>query len=726
MHWRWLKLIVAKKDDVAGTAEAESGLRWFAWFRALLLVTAISSFGVFGYFAAYQLFFAELPIEDIAKYQQGGSRELFIYDGVAYFEGTRLHAEKRTQIHTGSIAVIDGTNKGIELYIRIDDAPIDGQGERSIGTLTARHRWNGEVIAEREIALTSHILQRHLIDWPTNHNADYTLDLRYVPAEESVGSSILVGSNIVGVRFRGRLILFAAIGSITLGLWLFAHGWRRNLQVAWFTAALALMTMLHSGAFISNEYFSDAQSSIGAMHRFMWQLFDTGEFERGEYRSLGYGLIPSLTIAIEGMHATEPLDRVKGVEDPHYFLRTFITSRYLMYLWFAITIGFLFGAVWRRIHPKVAILFGCLTAIFYPFALDLYNIADDAYAIPLFAVFLAGFIHYVYGGRRSWGPVFVVAIAMAFMLLSKITPAYLMLLAPLAVWAQRWQVRGLPWRKKLFDARSVAILAILVAAGAGSRSLGHIGGEIAPGQPYAKTVFWEIVWAANGRFDSYTAHWFTRRGTERSERVEQQTGLDAERSRFRHSQTAMDTMYKPQVLNALRKRPGFFWSMATQRAEQGGLSFFEYTVGGSARWEQWEKSGESSDESIIISGREVLPVHRDNELIRQGKYWKIAPLVVWTRFMQFRLPEGVDKLLILVALAGILLLRRWDMIVLLVGCGTAKILFSVFIHNPLRYTNFNNIALLLGLAVALYCAVRAVEIAGRRTFRRHLFLTQQQ
>jgi len=718
MSARWVKKIVAKEPAEAAAAEKERGSRWL---RALLLIVAMASFGIFGYFAAYQLFFIELPLVDIAKYQQGGAEETFIYDGIAYFDGTRLADGERTQIHTGSLRAIDGDDKGIELYVRLDQVPEDQTTDRVVGTLDIQHKWDGDVVAEQQVELTERTLQRHTIGWPTDNATDYTFDVQYVPADGSDVQSVLFGTNIVGVRFWWPMMLFGLIGLAAVATWLWFHQWRRTKQVAWFIGVLALMALLHSGGFISNEYFDSAQSSIGSAHRYAWEAIDTGELEKGEYRSLGYSMIPAIAIVVEGMHVTQVYDRDDSI-DKFYFLQTFPTERYLMFLWTAIALGLLFGAVWRYIHRAVAVIFGVLYASFYPFIVDLYNVADDAYAIPLYTMFLAAFIHYVYGGRRSWRPVVAMALAIAMMLFSKVTPAFLMLLAPVAIWAGVWQQRNVSITKKLFDWRSAAVLVVLVTAGMTARSIGHIGGEIAPGEPYAKTVFWEIVWASNGRFDAYTAHWFTKSGTERSKRVENQTGLDADRSRFRHSQTAMDEVYKPQVLHALAERPGFFWSMATQRAERGGLTFYRYTVGGSKRWSEWLQTGYDVGEMREISGRKVRPVHLQMELVREGKYWKIAPLVTLTRFVQNDMSKELDYILIGLAIFGIFLLRRWDMILVLLGSIGAKLAFGVFVHIPVRYVNFNNVGLLLALAVALYCIALATGLIARRSFRNHALL----
>jgi len=102
--------------------------------------------------------------------------------------------------------------------------------------------------------------------------------------------------------------------------------------------------------------------------------------------------------------------------------------------------------------------------------------------------------------------------------------------------------------------------------------------------------------------------------------------------------------------------------------------------------------------------------------------WKIAPLVTLTRFVQNDMSKELDYILIGLAIFGIFLLRRWDMILVLLGSIGAKLAFGVFVHIPVRYVNFNNVGLLLALAVALYCIALATGLIARRSFRNHALL----
>jgi drug/metabolite transporter (DMT)-like permease len=77
----------------------------------------------------------------------------------------------------------------------------------------------------------------------------------------------------------------------------------------------------------------------------------------------------------------------------------------------------------------------------------------------------------------------------------------------------------------------------------------------------------------------------------------------------------------------------------------------------------------------------------------------------------------VEIVLLLAGCFGILALRRVDLIVLLLGCVLADILFTTFVHVPVRYMNFTNVALLIGLAVFLVALLRTLINTAAMTQR---------
>lgn len=698
-------------------------LPWMLWaYRvgaAILLLTA-------AYFATYQLFFQSLPLENYAKKVEGGTAEPYNYEGVVYFFGRKLAAGESITMEYGSVRVLDSADgKGVELYVRIDVLPQGASPDEVIGTLHVESYVRDEIVDSADVPLYAQKLQRHFAPWKTEAGKRNSYVIRYTPAENSAIENTspphpVVATNIVGVHYWGRIMFFTLLGGACVFMLTFAQRFR-NLQLLGVIAiSLTVMCVLHSGAFISNEFVEETEDSILSTYGDAWTWFGEGTWNPAQYRSTGYMLIPAATFVIEGLDASK---------DRHFMLSTLPTPRFLMFAWFAVSLPLLITAIYKHIHRTVSVIFGILAALFFPFIIDLYNICDDAYAIPLFTVFMAAFITYAYDKsaarreaaqagekktRKIWGPVIVMVVVFFIMMTAKVTAAYLLILAPLGLWVQATRER-----KKLFSIHlGPAMLFILMfAAMFAGRTIAGVGERyVRPGYPWASGTLPEIIWAANGLYDEHSAFWFTKRGSTRTERIVEQTGLP-DTMMIRHSQAANDLVYKPQVINAVKERPGYFYSTAMFRAYADGLGFWRYRYGGSQRWDKWMKDGRGKQ--VEISGEKVYVLKHERQLIRYGKMWKVSALVLWAKLIQDQLSMGMDIVLLGWAVLGIFLIRRWDMGILLLGCFAAKMVFNNFIHALVRYMDFNHVGLLIGLAVAMYCLWLGLKLSANKSFWRH-------
>lgn len=657
-----------------------------------------------GYFLTYQLFFLSLPLEDYAKKLEGGQPETFRYDGVVYLDGRRLKPDDEFVLHYGSVRVLDAAgDKGIELFMRMDELPEGLDESTTIGTLRVENRVRDKVVNAVDVPLSATPQQRHTIDWVTEAGKRNETSITLEPAAGGIEVPHLsLSTNIVNVTYYGPIILFALLGYGMMFLLTFAQRFRNLLLLGAIALSFGFMLPLHGGAFLSNEVFDETEDSILSTYGDAHLLFSEGAWKPEQYRSTGYMLVPVVTFLIEGMDASK---------DRHFMLSKLPSPRYIMFAWFACALPLLISAIWKYINRAVATIFGILAASFFPFIIDMYNICDDAYAIPLFTVFLASFITYAYGGRRSKGAIVVMAVMFFVMMTAKVTAAYLLILAPLGLWMQATREK-----KKLLHLGPAMLILLMIPAFIGGRHIAKIGERyVRPGYPWASSTVPEILWAANGLYDEHSAFWFCKRGSTRTERIVEQTGLP-DTAMIRHSAAADELIYKPQLVAAVQERPGYFFSTAVLRSYEHGLGFFKYRYGGSDRWEKFEKDGRG--QKVTISGEDVYVLKHERQLIRKGKMWKISLLVLWAKFIQYQLPLATDVILLGLAVVGIFLLRRWDMGILLLGCFGAKFVFNNFVHALVRYMDFNHIGLLIGLAVALYCLWMAMGIVASRSFRR--------
>ncbi len=657
-----------------------------------------------GYFLTYQLFFVSLPLEDFARKLEGGQPEQFMFRDVVYFDGRRLEPNHEFVLHYGSVRVLDAAeNKGIEFFIRMDGVPEGAVAAATVGTLHIENRVRDVVVNAVDVPLSATLQQRHTIPWVTEAGKRNETSIRFIPADTGpVVEHISLSTNIVGVTYWFPIVLFAVLGYGMMFLLAFAQCFRNMLLLGAIALSFGVMLPLHSGAFTSNEFFEETEDSILSTYGDAHLFFNEGEWKAEQYRSTGYMLVPVVTFMIEGLAASK---------DRHFMLSTLPTPRYIMFAWFACGLPLLIAAVWTYINRAVATIFGILAGSFFPFIVDLYNICDDAYAIPLFTIFLAAFITYAYGGRRSTGAIVIMVLTFFVMMTAKVTAAYLLLLVPFGLWLQ-----ALRERKTLVQLGPAVLLVLMIPAFIGGRHVAKLGERyVKPDYPWASSTVPEILWAANGLYDEHSAFWFAKRGSTRTERIVEQTGLP-DTAMIRHSAAADELVYKPQLVAAVQERSGYFFSTAVLRSYEHGLGFFKYRYGGSDRWEIFEKDGRG--QKVTISGQEVYVLKHERQLIRKGKMWKISLLVLWAKFIQYQLPFALDILLLGLAIVGIFLLRRWDMGVLLLGCFGAKFVFNNFVHALVRYMDFNHIGLLLALAVTLYCLWLAMGVVARRSFQR--------
>lgn len=686
-----------------------------SWFNVIFSTVF---FLIGGYFLTYHLFFLELPVQDIAYKQSGGQVEYFRYDGVAYFEGTRLQDEERQQLRYVVPRVVQWVDgKAIEFLIKIDDVKPGVSPKEPYGVLQIKQS-GGETT---EVTLRSTALQRFKIPWETERDIN-RLKIGF-QAESPDNQGVIFATQLRDVSLLPYAVFCFLLAGAAL-FWAVRRSGAGGYRLAFFTLIpVVVMYYFHSGAFISLEYISagtgeTAHGKVAPMAIHLGKLFETGYFKEKLYRATGFALVPLVSYFIEGTWATEKA-----------FAYIYPTTRYLMFAWAALSLVYLGSTVYRYINPSVALIFGLLYATFFPFIVDFYDSEADSYFIPLMTLFLGYFIALIHRPDRFRRYAISLGLVMLVMTSVKITPVFLVFLVPLAIWLQAYSLE----KKWLPDKRVIAILLILILGAYTGKQAGklfqhpnrHVGIE---GVPFQSNVLWHLIWAASGRYDYYSAHDFTKSGSLRKRRVAEATGIPFQRSGYlHHAQAATDKLYKPGVLNALKERPGFFYATAYVRFFRETLRFYKY-FNTSVRlyWFVWleDPRGERSvvrdhhDYPVIqfpprevtgYSGERIPTGPRELELIRYGKMWKISPVVFLTKLIQGELTWMLDLILLGMALLGLSFIPRLDLKVFLFGCFLANFTGSTLLHGVLRYFNFTNVALLFGLALFVYTLYRSLS-----------------
>lgn len=672
-------------------------------FGGLLSTVAALLFVCSGYYLTYQLFFIELPVEDLAWAHEGGRDEKFRYDGVAYFKGFGLGDKEQVRIKYHSNRILDlCKNKKVEIFLRIDQ--VEKESEKAAGTLYVTQSASGKKARSDEVPLKCLKLQRCSLPMLTKHVGANVLKIRFESADISTVDHIVLATNIRHVSFWPQIIVFFLSGLILLICRTILVGsWNRG-ETAAIILTLAVMFFFHSGAFISNEYITETSSAYQQMARQVKTLLETGHFDVRMYRGPGYTLVPLLSAWIEGA----------GKPQIREFVNNYPTPRYIMFAWTSVCLVVLLRVLYRRLSPGIALLSGLLFATFYPFIVDLYFIMDDAYLFPAMMLFTAAYIRYVTAPGLCWRGVVYMALILFFMITVKIIPAFLVLLVPFSTWCQAvWQERRICDKRSLILA--VALLfAMILGRGAGDVLIDAKSREIVEGEAYAKSQAWEVLWAANGLYDHHSAHDFTKSGGLRTKRVAEATGLPEDISHIRHAEVAAEKIYKPGVMNMLKERPGYMYATAFLRHYVHGISFYRYTYGGYMVWENWLNDGFRADE--IIGGEQVYGLTTEREKIRYGKMWKISPLVLLTKFVQGDMTRLSDVMLIVAFVIGTCLIRRIDIGVFFLGCFAAKMAYLSGIHGITRHMNFVNVVMIIGLAAFFLSFIKCMrnpDVFGR-------------
>lgn len=632
-----------------------------------------------GYILTYQLFFVELPLEQVAITINGGEQKEFRYDGVVYFRGIEVGAGDTVELTYESPRILEKVNsKQLEFFLQVNQDgawPQEPVGQLTIAQGTAHEPIVWDVLPQQ--------LQRFAIPWQASSFRTNTLQVTFTAADAITTPAIVFATNIRNINLSLRGLFWAGLGLVLFVAAGRLKGKVDQRLVAIVTLTLVTMTYFHSGALISNHFFPGSHYKVSAMITNVGRAVRDGHFKEVMYRSTGFSYVPALTIAVEST------SRVGF----HGYRDVYPTSRYVMFGWVALALVMLVIAVYRNIHPWAALAVGLIYATFYPFMVDLYFADADAYFIPFMTMLLAVFLNLTGGYLKYRQGLIALSVIMVAMGSVKVTSALLVPLLPLATWA-----RTIVTRRTLRDRKSLGLfLALVVSFLVGSQLSSafqhpqrHVGIE---GVKFQDNVFWHMLWAATGHYDSYTAHNFTSSAGLRNRRVAEITGLPADLTYIRHSQMATEMVYKPGVLNALKERPGIFYSTAYFRIYQDGYTFMKHN--GTRLWEEI-----------------VEQPSRQLEMIRFGEMWKIAPLVLLAKLEEHDMTRMVDLLLIIIALAGIGLLRRADLLVLLYGLVAAKVVFRMWIHSLERYMMFTNVALIIGLAVFVVVATRALWSAS--------------
>jgi hypothetical protein len=659
----------------------------------LLAAGGTALLAVAGYFLVYQVFLIHTPLSDLSREPVGGTEETFTYDGVEEFDGFGLRqGATRALEYAFPNAMNLSVGHELELFVRTTPRPGPGQ---SPGQLVVRQRGTAEPVA---LELTPDEQQRFVVPWdPTGDTGGNSFDITYLPpaggqAPPDGAPRVLLSTDIRDVGLWPYVLLFGLGGAALLVAGVRSSSGPSPRLIAVVAASVGLMGFFHSGGLVSNVLFDGDHGRMGGQASQTLELLQTGAFRENIYRGAGFSAVPLGVAAIEG------LDGLRS-----QFAQIFPTSRYVFFLWTAVALGFLLVSLYRNVHPGVALVTGLLYATFFPFAVDLYRPDSDANFIPLMTVLVAAFFYYVRSRRLLGTSGIVMALSLLLMLSVKITPAYLVLLVPLAVWADAIVHRRI-WRQP----RTLALLGAFVLAGVGGTALSSFGypddrNVGVAGVAFQDHVVWHILWAANGRYDKDNPFGFIKSGSARTEAVARVTGLPSEVGFIRQSQIATDQLYRPGFINMLKERPGFLLGTSMLRGFDRATYVYRYS---GVPFEDLLQDGDAPA-----------------RLIRQGDMWKVGGTFFLGLLVSKVAVLPVELLLLGAALFGIVALRRAAVVVLLGGSVLADLTFTTFIHVQDRYMMFNNVAILIGLAVFVVGLVRLAwahtAVAGERLNRPH-------
>ncbi|MGH8491035.1 MAG: hypothetical protein ACREXS_19755 [Gammaproteobacteria bacterium] len=657
---------------------------------------------VAGYLLSYQLFFTAMPVERLGK-MNGGKRVDFIYEGVAYFHGVELRLGEAVQVTYSAPTLARIGRPKIEFFVEVPAAPKSGDGEK-----IAQLRIEQTPSKKQDFIPIQNIRnQRFTIVWAPRPYANNRLSVTFEPEPNASAAqapgSVVIATNIVDFSTWPYVGLTLALGMTAL---LVSYGRSLGAQSApqryilaaksimFFLGPILVMYFFHSGAIISNDFFPNGHGKMSALSHQLLYLGKHGHLGQKSYRSAGSVLIPAFSLIIEGRPAA--LSRI--------FSEVYPTSRYAMFAVTATSFALLATAMRQFFNVRVALIFFVLAGTFFPFIVDLYYPDIDAYFIFLFPPFCALLMRILQRqGPELWNYGLMLAL-LAVMGTVKVSPAFLIIATPLALAVFYYQQGFLKFDRgyrSALAAFSLLFFAFFVSFSTGSKFaalLEHPDRNVGiEGEPFQDFLGWHMIWAAYGLYDRDSAHGFTKLGGLRNKRVSEATGLPIT-TYLRHSQSATDKVYKPQVINAFEERPGYFYSTAFLRLYNHGLKFFRYSYGGDV-WNKWLSDGVRKP--IVVSGQTVRDLKPERNAIRYGEAWKISPLGLLAKLTQKDITFLADLLLLSGAIAGLFLIRSRPLMIFMILTVLAELVFSSLVHGINRYFMFCGIALLLGLSLIL-------------------------
>lgn len=666
----------------------------------LLIMIAVFSLYSSIYFLSYHIFFMQLPFEDIVernyprfneKVEWEWDTKEFSYPGYAYFDGVKLdHDTEAVTMRYSTPHVVDKKkHKQIELFIKADFRKEINKSsdEHPKLRVTQTDRDGNEYTTDIEIEDKTY--QRHFFDWETSKVANkYTLNIEdnefqktkfELIDESSVINSILFSSNIHISFFANTIFWFFSALVLFLSYY---YTVKESFNFKFFTIAgvsLIVFLFIHSGAWVSNVYVSSTSSMGDAPFLGLISLFENGELPIQWYQPSLVILPAFFTWIIEG---------TTSLSYWQLFVNTFPTSRLIMFfLFFTCFLPLLF-VIFKHIGRSIAIIFALITPFFYPFIVDLYNFQTDVFIVPFFMIFLALLVVSISRNYFGWKIFIGIIVTMSIMVSFKVTPFILSIIIPVGLIISRL----LKWSNIRYFEIIVLVICLFISYPLASfiNKSFYDGPRLAIPEenvPFAQNHLWEVIWAAYGDYDEDSAHGFAKTGSVRSKRISEATGFRPT-AHIRHSQIAADEVYKPAVLNALIQTPNFFYSTMFVRHYRHGNVFFQYPRSGERQWLRW-RGGDGRQEEI------------DNR--RRNKMWKIAPLVLLTRYVQFEMSRFADICLICLATIGVFLIRPKTLIPIFFLIILAKYTSMASIHVLVRYFNFGNVVMLLTLS-AFACA----------------------
>lgn len=641
-----------------------------------------------GLFLMFHIFFKDVNFNEISRVKDSNAVE-FRYDGVAYFHGHILKPGNTVEFPYYAPWVMALSGGVLEIYVDMPDAAAASQSDATqTGTLVVTQKYSEQ---ESRLPVSEKKLQRLRVEWRPRASRRNKLSVKYVASDSEAEKTVNVAVRVTEFSLFWPAVFVLIAGAALL---VFAVGMGRaspnartsRVRLACLLALTGFAFFVHSGAFTSNDFFGPGHRKVTSTANQLGHLAREGTMSEINYRDPGILIVPALAGIVEG-----------GSEKA---IRGLIYSKYpvFRYVMFALFMGallFLASMLSYLVGRSAAYLFVVLAVLYFPFIIDLYFPDSDAMFLLIFPAFLAFALRARYGLGPFWPSIVGMMALMFLMGLTKTTPAFLIVISPIIFLLPFIR----PWRPQIAAAFFVMVcLGISFNVGKGvARAVEHPERHVGiKGEPFQKSVFWHIIWAAYGIYDNESAHAFTKSGPERQQRVSERTGLPYKRY-LRQAETATREVYKPDVLNALRESPGFFYSTAFLRFYNHGLRFYRYTYG----FQKW-RAGWIKDRKVPRPGSaKSAEITWERKAIRFDEAWKFSPLVLLLKLTQAEITPQMDLFLLFLAFIGLLALRYTGLAVFLILCGLAQIAFGTLIHVPDRYVLFCSIAWLLGLSITL-------------------------